>query len=231
MGLDNAKGPSVALFTDKASTPPMWKALSRMFLGRARLATVPRCDKAGVFKTPLQREFDVRIPQVVLLDPIDEVGKIREKFESKMSKDVLNLWIMKVIAQAKKAGPAASFKEWSQARHDAGDCGPTDSQFCFLWLKGGADLATEEATRQLAHKYRTDPIKMMWVSVELSPSVLDAFDLGKADSSDFFVAYRPKRSRFKVHQGPLRFNELDTFVDGVLNGGPLEGKIKSHIEL
>jgi len=210
----------------------MWKALSREFKGRANLAVIGRCDKTGVFKTPLQREYDVRIPQIVKLDPLQEVGKIAEKFDSQMRKSVLNLWFLKIIAQNKKAGPQATFKEWSKERYEAGDCGPKDSQFCFLWLKAGADPAVEDATRQLAHKYRTDPIKMMWASVNLSPSVLEAFGLEMADATDFFVAFRPKRSRFKIHEGPLRFEELDTFVDGVLNCGPLEGRLKvPHIEL
>mmetsp|Transcript_132771 Transcript_132771/g.322629 ORF Transcript_132771/g.322629 Transcript_132771/m.322629 type:complete len:508 (+) Transcript_132771:50-1573(+) len=225
--LDNeAKGPAVVLFTDKASTPPMWKALSREFKGRASLATVSRCDKNGVFKTPLQREYDVRIPAVIRLDQLQDVGKIAEKVDLQLKKDVLSLWLMKVIALGKKAGPQATFKEWSRQRYEAGDCGPKDSQFCFLWLKAGADPETEEATRQLAQRYRTDPIKMMWANVELSPQLLEAFGLETSDASDFFIAFRPKRSRFKVHEGPLRFKELDAFVDGVLNGGPLEGRLK-----
>lgn len=224
--LDNAKGPTVLLFSDKKETPPMWKALSREFKGRAELGVVLRCDKSGVFKTPLQKEFDVYIPQIIRIDPIDELGKIAEKFDSQIKKDVLSLWLMKTIALGKRAGPAATFKEWSTARFEAGDCAPTDGQFCFLWLKAGADAKVEEATRQLAHKYRTDPVKMMWANVELNPSLLEAFGLENSDATDFFVAFRPKRSKFKVHEGPLLFPELDAFVDGVMNGGPLTEKLK-----
>merc|ERR1712241_1043094 len=91
--LDNeVKGPAVVLFTDKSSTPPLWKALSREFKGRVSLATVPRCDKNGVFKTPLQREYDVRIPAVVRIDPLQDVGKIAEKVDLQLKKDVLSLW-------------------------------------------------------------------------------------------------------------------------------------------
>eukprot|EP00931_Biecheleriopsis_adriatica_P037979 TRINITY_DN21788_c0_g1_i1.p1 TRINITY_DN21788_c0_g1~~TRINITY_DN21788_c0_g1_i1.p1 ORF type:complete len:513 (-),score=116.23 TRINITY_DN21788_c0_g1_i1:106-1644(-) len=230
--LDDSKPPHVLLFTDKSGSPPLWKGLSREFKGRASLATVPRCDKTGVFKPPLQREYDVRIPQVVRLDPLDEIGKVAEKFTLSLKKDVINLWLMKNIAVGKKAGPQATFKEWSKQRYEAGDCAPSDSQFCFLWLKAGADQAVEDATRQLAQKYRTDPIKMMWANVELSPALLEAFDLQDSEASDFFVAFRPKRNRFKVHSGALTFQELDAFVDGVLNGGPLSGKLKvPHIEL
>jgi len=230
--LDDAKGPAVLLFTDKAAAPPMWKALSREFNGRATLGVILRCDKTGVFKTPIQREYDVRVPGVLRLDPLDDVGKIAEKFDFQLKKDVIHLWIMKTIAQRKQAGPQATFKEWSRERYEAGDCGPGDSQICFLWLKAGADPKVEQATRQLAHKYRTDPIKLMWASVELSPQLLEAFDLESSEASDFFIAFRPKRKRFKLHEGALTFEELDSFVDGVMNGPPLTGKLKTpHIEL
>eukprot|EP00933_Yihiella_yeosuensis_P034682 TRINITY_DN2815_c1_g8_i1.p1 TRINITY_DN2815_c1_g8~~TRINITY_DN2815_c1_g8_i1.p1 ORF type:complete len:509 (-),score=103.05 TRINITY_DN2815_c1_g8_i1:101-1627(-) len=223
--LDDVKGPAVILFTDKSSPPPMWKALSREYHNRAALAVVPRCDKNGVFKTPLQREYDVRIPQIIRVDPVDEIGKIAEKFDSQMKMDVIKLWLMKTVAVAKRGGPSASFKELSKQRLEAGDCAPTDSQFCFLWLKAGADKSVEDATRQLANKYRTDPIKLMWVNVEMNPELLEAFGLQNSDATDFFVAFRPKRGKFKVHEGKLTFNELDSFVDGVMNGPPLTGKL------
>jgi len=227
--LDGAKGPAIVLFTDKSTPPPLWKALSREYKNRLNLGVVLNCDKNRVNKcascTPLQREYDVRVPQIVRLDPIDELGKIAEK-TALIKPDVLKLWFRKQIGVAKKAGPAATFKEWTQQSLEAGNCAASDSQFCFLWLKAGADADVEEATRQLAQKYRTDPIKLMWANVELSPSILEAFGLEQSDSSDFFVAYRPKRGKFKVHTGKLDFPQLDQFVDSVMNGPPLTERLK-----
>jgi DnaJ family protein C protein 16 len=229
--LDDVKGPAIVLFTDKSASPPLWKGLSREYKGRVNLAVVPNCDKNRVNKAPLQKEYDVRVPQIVRLDPIDELGKIAEKTSLIKHAD-LKMWFMKQIGVAKRAGPAATFKEWTQQNLEAGSCGPSDSQFCFLWLKAGADADVEEATRQLAQKYRTDPIKMMWANVELSPSILDAFGLENSEASDHFVAYRPKRGKFKVHTGKLVFSELDQFVDGVMNGPPLTEKLKvAKVEL
>jgi len=222
--LDSQDLPPIVLFTDKKEAPAMWKAISSEFRGRVALGTVLRCDKNGVFKTELQREFDVRIPAIAYIDRLAKVGSIAEKFDSQFKKKVIALWLQKVIAVSKKAGPAASFKEWSKQRFQEGDCGPTDGQFCFLWLKAGADAKVEEAMRSLALKYRTDPIKMLWISSELNPWVLDAFGLQDSDASDFFIAYRSKRGRFKLHDGELAFEQLDSFVDGVMNGGPLTSK-------
>eukprot|EP00931_Biecheleriopsis_adriatica_P087910 TRINITY_DN62310_c0_g1_i1.p1 TRINITY_DN62310_c0_g1~~TRINITY_DN62310_c0_g1_i1.p1 ORF type:complete len:552 (+),score=140.09 TRINITY_DN62310_c0_g1_i1:74-1729(+) len=223
--VDSESLPIVVLFTDKRETPAMWKAISSEFRGRVALGTIAQCDKAGVFKTELQRLFDVRIPAIVHIDRLGQVGSIAEKFDSQFKKKVISLWLQKIIAVSKKAGPAASFKEWSKQRMQEGDCGPGDGQFCFLWLKAGADAKVEEAMRSLAQKYRTDPIKMMWISSELNPWVLDAFGLQDSDASDFFIAYRSKRGKFKLHEGELEFQQLDGFVDGVLNGGPLTSKV------
>eukprot|EP00448_Togula_jolla_P034597 CAMPEP_0170645780 /NCGR_PEP_ID=MMETSP0224-20130122/43281_1 /TAXON_ID=285029 /ORGANISM="Togula jolla, Strain CCCM 725" /LENGTH=507 /DNA_ID=CAMNT_0010977057 /DNA_START=61 /DNA_END=1585 /DNA_ORIENTATION=- len=228
--LDGVKsGPAVVLFTASHSTPAMWKALSTEFKPpRANLAVVRRCDKNGVFKTPLQRDFDVTIPQVVHLDPLDEHGKIAEKYTFELRKEVLTLWLQKLVMQAKKAGPAATFKEWTTQSLEAGECSPKDL------AESWRNPHVEEAMRKLAQKYRTDPIKMLWVNLEMTPSLLDAFALEESETghTDFFVAFRPKRSKFKVHKGALRFEELDAFVDGTLNGGPLEGRLKvPRIEL
>lgn len=217
--LDNGTNPAVVLFTDKKESPPMWKALSSEFNGRIRMASVTRCDKSGVFKTELQREYDVYIPGIIRIDPLGAVGSIAEKFPMELKKDKISLWLTKLRLVSKKDGPTATFKEWTRERVKAGDCGVKDSQICFLWLKGGMDKKVEAAMRSLAEKYRTDPIKMMWVGIELNPSVLDTFGLEESELSDFLVAYKPKRGKFMLHDGELEFNALDAFVDGVLNGG------------
>lgn len=226
--IDNQQLPIVVLFTDKKETPPLWKALSREFKGRVSFGTVVRCDKNGVFKTEIQREFDVYIPAVAQIDPLKALGGIKEKFSSSMKKETLALWLQKIKMSFIKEGPVATFKQWTTQSLQAGDCGPKDGQFCFVWIKSGKDAAVEEHMRKLAMKYRTDPIKMLWVSSELAPSVLDFFALENSDAPDHFVAYRSKRSKFKLHEGELKFEELDAFVDGVLNGGaPLMGKVKN----
>jgi len=226
--LDNGTNPAVVLFTDKKDSPPMWKALSSEFNGRIRMAAVTRCDKSGVFKTELQREFDVYVPGIIRIDPLGNLGSIAEKFPMELKKDKIALWLNKLRLVSKKDGPTATFKEWTRERVKAGDCGPKDSQICFLWLKGGMDKAVEAAMRSLAEKYRTDPIKLMWISSELNPSVLETFGLEESDLSDFLVAYRSKRGKFKLHEGELTFNALDGFVDGVLNGG---GALTSKVHI
>jgi len=112
--LDNGTNPAVVLFTDKKESPPMWKALSSEFNGRIRMAAVTRCDKSGVFKTELQREFDVYIPGIIRIDPLGALGSIAEKFSMDMKKDRIALWLTKLRLVSKKDGPTATFKEWSQ---------------------------------------------------------------------------------------------------------------------
>jgi len=228
--LERSQGPAIVLFTDKSSTPPLWKALSLEFLNRATFGVVLKCDKNGVFKGPLQRLYDVTIPQIVYLDSVQEVGMVAEKFTSQLSRKVLSLWILKLCAVRKKDNihGAASFKEWTQQRLDNGDCGPSDGQFCFIWLKAGADKTVDAAMRGLAQKYKTDPVKLLYVSTELNPAILHTFGLSEAEETgDTFVAFRPKRNKYKIHQGNLDFPSLDAFIDGVLNGGPLTQIVRS----
>jgi hypothetical protein len=228
--LDTADGPPVVLFTDKKSVPPMWKALSRQFHHRASLAVMLGCDKSGVFKTPLEREYDVRVPQILLLDPLG--AQTVEVYKLEMKVPVLSLWFTKWIAKQKQKGPVATFKEWTQELHGDGVCDKNDSQFCFVWLKAGKNVELEKALMQLAEKYRRDPIKLIWVNVDLNINVLDNFGFGEEfDGEDKFLAFRPKRNKYKVYAGPFEFKALDTFVDGVMNGGPLTDKVQGEIKL
>jgi hypothetical protein len=220
----------VILFTDKKTVPPMWKALSRQFHNRAALGVMLGCDKNGVFKTPLEQEYDVRIPQILLLDPLG--AQVVEKYKMELKVPVLSLWFTKWIAKQKQKGPIATFKEWTKELYDEGTCNPSDSQFCFVWLKAGKNEKLEKALMQLAEKYRRDPIKLIWVNTDMNINVLDNFGFGEEfDGEDKFLAYRPKRQKYKVFDGEFEFKALDTFVDGVMNGGPLSDKVIGDVKL
>jgi hypothetical protein len=208
----------------------MWKALSRQFHNRAALGVMLGCDKNGVFKTPLEQEYDVRIPQILLLDPLG--AQVVEKYKLELKVPVLSLWFTKWIAKQKQKGPIATFKEWTKELYEDGVCNPSDSQFCFLWLKAGKNEKLEKALMQLAEKYRRDPIKLIWVNTDMNINVLDNFGFGEEfDGEDKFLAYRPKRQKYKVFDGEFEFKALDTFVDGVMNGGPLSDKIIGDVKL
>ena len=154
--------------------------------------------------------------------------------------------------------------------------GSVSTLCCRPW-QAGADAAVEEATRQLAQKYRRDPIKarqeekvfahgsddvgqcgaqsfhLGCQELRAGHVLTEAFALHDSEASDFFAAW-PRVpcvfARFQgrlsskkvtlqgvfselhalclqVHNGPMRFAELDSFVDGVLNGGPLEQKMQA----
>merc|ERR1711907_227773 len=133
--MGTTEGPPVVLFTDKKQVPPLWKALSRQFKDRANLGVMLGCDKSGVFKSALEREYDVRVPQILLFDKLG--ATVTEVYKLEMNPKVLSLWFTKWIAKAKQKGPAASFKEWTNDLYSDGVCSPADSQFCFIWLKGG----------------------------------------------------------------------------------------------
>ena len=48
-------------------------------------------------------------------------------------------------------------------------------------------------------RYRTDPIKVLWVNIELQPQILDSFGLEESEEPDHFVAYRPKRNKLETN--------------------------------
>jgi len=226
------KKPCIILLTDKNSSPPLWKALSREFETRAAMSVSPKCDKNGVFKTEVQAMMGmVSIPSIIALDPLNL--KVLEVYSGPLNApfDIIKLWLRKQAVRQRSQGQSAVFPQWTQERLDEGMCGPKDSQWCFIWVKSGKDEKAEVVMRQIAEKYKTDPLKILWVSAELSPDVVDSF--GIEDYEDVVVAYRPKRKTYKIApEGTHRdLPMFDTFVDNVMNGAPSKEKIKKEVRL
>lgn len=224
------KKPCIILLTDKGTSPPLWKALSREFESRAAMAVHPKCDKSGVFKTEVQSMMGmVTIPAIIAIDPLN-LG-VLEVYSGPLKPDIIKLWLRKRAMMQKSEGKSAVFPQWTQERLDEGMCAPTDSQWCFIWVKSGKDEKAEVVMRKIAEKYKTDPLKIVWVSAELSPDVVDSF--GIEDYEDVVVAYRPKRKTFKIApDGAHRDLDIfDTFVDNVMNGAPSKDKIKKPVKL
>ena len=115
-------------------------------------------------------------------------------------------------------------RELTAARLDAGDCSPTDSNFCLLLLCGN-ELAEgpKSALRQLAKRLKQDPVKVFYVK---HAGFAKAFTGAVAGG---VVLYRPKRKRFKLFEGDASDEDgLASFVDGAVGGGsPLPVMLKT----
>ncbi len=150
-----------------------------------------------------------------------------------LKKEKLSLWTQKHISVLRKSGPQGHFKELGKSECTA----DKDTNFYLLWLRGGDLIESSSianAMRDLSNTYRTDPVRIRWVSVEQNPQIATAFALLERKKVNSFILYRPKRGRYKVfgkevEDADLK-SELKSFVDSaVFDGAALPLKVENTI--
>lgn len=208
----------------------MWKSLALEFKNRAFLSVVPSCDKNGLYKNEMQTHFGMDLGKIPSVALIDSKLKLAELYQGKeFKKEKLSLWTQKHIMLLRKAGPQGLFKELG-----SGECGQKDANFCLLWLRkmGSGTQAAEgdvpDALRDLSENYKTDPVRLRWVSLEENALLAKSF--GGNGSDEMFVLFRPKKGKFKVFKEAFDKRELKSFVDAaVFDGSSLPERIEGSL--
>lgn len=201
--------PHVIFFSDRKTTPPLLKALSLEFKGRAALgialanADSELASRLGVTSRP------------AMLHVLDEESLESDAFDKDFKKESLTRFLSRAAAKHRTLSESA-LRELTASRFGAGDCSATDSHFCVLLLRptpGDKGAAVRSALRQLAHHVRKDPVRVFIVRQKefARPFGLDPGAV---------VLYRPKRKRYKVYSGDATSaDDLASFVDSAVGGG------------
>jgi len=212
------KQPHVVFFTDRKTLPPLMKSLSLEFRGRALIGVVlagasgSLAKAVGVDKRPA-------LVHITSEEPLAAVAMDKEFKREHMSR-----FLSRAVGKH-RADAASSFRELTPARLDAGECAPTDSNFCLLYFSGPASVAPRigAALRQVAQRLRSDPVKVFFVR---RTGFADAFGGARRGA---VVLYRPKRKRFKAYEGAADdADALAAFVDSAVGGGaPLPEAVRA----
>jgi len=213
------KEPNIIFFSDRKSTPPLLKALSIDFKGRAALGVVLSTAEAKIAV-----RFGV-VERPALLHVLDEDSFDGEFLDKKFNKANMNHFLSRAVGKHRSSA-GLSLQELTPSRYNgAGDCAGNDANFCLLLVSEGGEVgaATRKTFRQLASRLRDDPVKVFFVQQH---EFVRAFDKAKLGS---VLLYRPKRKRYKMFEGnPSDIDELATFVDGAIGGGaPLPEQLRN----
>ena len=208
------KVPHIVIFTDKKTTPPLLKTLSIEFKGRAALGVVllgseDLARKMGVKKRP------------AMVYVQDEATLTGENFDREFKKEALARFLSRCVGRHRSEGQA-HFRELTASRQAAGDCVPSDGNYCLLFLGDGNNAAL----RSLAPKLWLDHVKVFYVK---DPTFASSF--GVAPGS--VLLYRPKRRRFKIFSGDINnVDQLASWVDAAVGGGaPLPEQLQGEPRL
>ncbi|OEH74067.1 putative DnaJ domain-containing protein [Cyclospora cayetanensis] len=90
----------------------------------------------------------------------------------------------------------------------------------------GAARESYSALKELAEKYKTDPVKLVYITADKQPEFAAAFGFAPGSKAELLVAYRPKRQRYLALPPPLTKTAIEQFVDRVIGGLQLPEKLR-----
>jgi len=130
----------ILLFSDKKSTPTIFKALSKKHVDRLNFGEVKQAEAS------LLKQFGVTVfPTIIALtEPEDYKG---EKYEGEMTVDQLSKWVSTYAYSSPKKIEVTDFQELTEKKVKNGMlCGPKSSNICVIVF---TDDAREEQLNPL----------------------------------------------------------------------------------
>ncbi|UKK02876.2 Pbj2 [Theileria orientalis] len=134
--------------------------------------------------------------------------------------DVL-LWLNLKQNEFKKMN-LGKYKELTSSLLEAGECGPKDNQFCFIFIKYGnrVEYTLHKELSNISKKYSQDSVKIRYINATNQHKFVSAFGLSSrcpaSEVCSKLVAYRGKRGRFKIMETSLNQENVEKFIDDVI---------------
>ncbi|KAL8448484.1 hypothetical protein Emed_003818 [Eimeria media] len=233
----------LVLFARKRPISAEWAVASFRFKTHLDLGIIYPSEKdliAAYFTEPT--EFNagrsqpyLQIPSLLKITDVDSLnGEWKQVRGLTADQVVSQLGVFAAQSLASKVNPLHAL---TRRRMKLGECTPEDSQFCIILLlpsKGsafGSARETYSAMKELAAKYKTDPVKLVYVDAGKNPLFATAFGFVPGSKEEMLVAYRPKRKRYLVLERPFDKHTIQEAIDNVLGGSQLPNVLKSQPEL
>ncbi|CAD8120784.1 unnamed protein product [Paramecium sonneborni] len=200
--------PKVILFTNKKSTPPLFKALSKEFKGKLEFAMIRQSERqlTSIFKIT---EF----PSLIVAQN-DQDFKV---FESEFKKDQIVKFLRQFAYGQKKEPQQKTIQQLNGQNYE--QCITKGKDLCFLLL---INNETElELISKIPSKYQNENISFYYANLK---QLTQKFEANLKQS--YAVIIKPKRQTYAV-QTSIENNEIITFIDDVLGGGRTFKKMHS----
>lgn len=158
---DSAK---ILLFTEKKTTPPLLKALSKEFKGKVLFGEVRSSENN------LVTEFNIgKFPTLVgISDPLNV-------YSGDINRDKLEKWVRDFM-YSNKGAKETNYKEMTRGLALTGKCGASDSSLCFIWMMKKDDNVSKDMLKSLSEVFARDPISFYWLDAEKYKGYAEAFE-------------------------------------------------------
>ncbi|CAK56574.1 unnamed protein product (macronuclear) [Paramecium tetraurelia] len=202
--------PKVILFTNKKSTPPLFKALSKEFKGKLEFAMIRQSERQ------LSQIFKITEYPSLIVAQNDQDFKL---FESEFKKDQIVKFLRQFAYGQKKEPQQKVIQQLTGQNYE--QCISKGKDLCFLLLiQNELDL---EMISKIPSKYQNENISFYYGSLKQLASKFEP-----NQTSSYAVIIKPKRQTYAV-QNSIETNDIITFIDDVLGGGRTFNKMHSTI--
>lgn len=209
----------VVLFTQRKTTPPLFKALSKHFKDKINFGEIRQSEKE------LAQRFGVtNYPTVLVIsDGENYKGVI---YDGALNRDPLEKFLNQYAYSSKKKEDVASIKELNNDNYNKyKHCNENDKKnICIVYYTESDSLTGEEnlMLENLAKKYLKDPIKIYYLKLNKYKNVYTSFD--KEDENSKFIIIRGHRKRY-IAVKDLNIEILENKIDNILSGSGTFKKI------
>ena len=210
----------VLLFTDRKSTAPLFKSLSKTYKDKLVFGEVKKDPE-------LQKKFGVTATPalMVVTDGLIHQGETYNMTDIKIDqlKKFLSIHAYnKKTTQVKKA-ELVKLTSTNNKSPTSGVCGAKTSNLCVILFINAGGQGILDFYMPFVEEFKNDPITFTYVYSNKEPKLNMQFGLGGNAGA---VIYKPKRSKYTKVVQPvstkkpyIELESLRSMVEGALNGG------------
>ena len=218
--IENANETKVILFTQRKTTPPLLKALSKYYKGKLNFGEIRDTEK------DLIKKFQVKVfPSLfVLTDPDHYLGV---SYDGPLKRKEIDEFLKDYAYQGINRGPKkGEVKELDKLLYSSSKfCNDNDSVTCFINLVAmKPDL---KFLKKLADEFRKDTINFYYVVLDKYKNFYSAFE--PEDSGSEIIILKGKRKKYMPIKIAKDHKEIRNTIEIIINGGGQFKKLKRSL--
>ena len=203
----------VLLFTSKKVTPPLYKALSKHFLGKLSFGEVRQSEQE------LIQKFNIKaFPTLYVIT--DEENYQGVAYTEELNRDSMQKFLNKYAYKTKKTESFTGVKELTPDMYTKMNiCNKNDGKnVCLIYLTNQDHLKGEENKflEELGTKYSKDPIKFYFINYTKYKNFWVSFN--KEDSNCRAILLKGKRKKY-IAVKEEEMKSIGNVIDNIISGG------------
>ncbi len=216
---ENPTQHKVVLFTQRKSTPPLFKALSKHFKDKLSLGEIRQTEKE------LTQRFDVKaFPTVLVISDGENYKGI--KYEGVLTRDAMEKFLNQYAYSTNKKEDVINIKELTNDNYNKYKyCNENDNKnICVIYYTQNENLTGEEnfMLEEIAKRYIKDPIKVYYIKANNYKNIYVSFD--KEDENSKLIILRGNRKKYSALK-EANTEELFDKLDNILSGSGIMKKL------